>query len=79
MSEWKTIESVPRDETVVLLYCPESWDTKGVRVGWWHNAENALEDGWYENEWASHMLTDLYGKPTHWMPLPEPPHPSSSA
>ena len=65
--EWHPIESAPRDETVVLLYCPDSWDSDEVRVGWW------FEDGWYDSEGASHPLTDIYGTPTHWMPLPSPP------
>lgn len=71
---WQPIETAPKDETVVLLWCPQSWDTDFVRVGWWFEAESPHEDsGWYDDEAASHPLTDLYGEPTHWMPLPEPP------
>lgn len=76
MSEWKTIDSAPKDGTVVLLFCPKSWDSEGVRVGWWCTspAEHNFDDsGWYDDESASHDVSDLYGEPTHWMPLPEPP------
>jgi hypothetical protein len=67
VSEWRPIETAPKDETTVLLHCPQSWDTEGLRVGWWHDGH------WYDDESASHPLTDLYGEPTHWMPAPPPP------
>ena len=67
MTDWQPIETAPKDETTVLLYCPESWDTNGVRVGWWNGG------AWYAEEWSSNPLTDFYGKPTHWHPLPPPP------
>ena len=75
MSNWKPIETAPKgNEETVLLYCPESWDTDGIRVGWWYEAESPAEhDGWYEDESSSHRLTDLYGEPTHWQPIPPPP------
>ena len=71
MAEWMPIETAPKDETVVLLYCPESWDTDGVRVGWW--TDSWAQGGWFDDEAASGPLTGLYGMPTHWQPLPSPP------
>jgi hypothetical protein len=71
--EWQPIETAPRDETAVLLYFPGSWETDGVRVGWWH------EGAWYEHEWSSNPMTDFYEEPTHWMPLPHPPQEQTNA
>lgn len=71
MSEWQPIETAPKDGTVVLLFVPESTDTDGVRVGFF--SYWAAYGDWYGDESASHSLSNLYGKPTHWMPLPAPP------
>ncbi len=67
MSDWQPIETAPRDEVVVMLYCPASWDTEGVRVGW------MSEGHWYDCESSWTPLTDIYGQATHWQPLPSPP------
>jgi hypothetical protein len=66
MTEWQPIETAPKGETVILLWCPESWDTDCVRIGFWS------ESDWYDDESASHPITDMYGAPTHWHPLPNP-------
>lgn len=71
-SGWHPIQTAPRDETVVLLFCPESWDSNGVRIGWWFEGENN-DSGWYQDESSSNPLTDLYGEPTYWMSSPLPP------
>lgn len=63
---WKPIETAPKDETVVLLFCPERWDTAGVVVAFWSEDFAA----WYEREASSHSVSE---EPTHWMPLPAPP------
>lgn len=62
MSEWKPIESAPRDGRAVLLDNP-IWLTRVVRGAW--------DKGMME--WR----VDSYGrpanKPKYWMPLPPPP------
>lgn len=73
MGEWEPIETAPKDETNVLLYFPGeyAWDCR-MRSGWWY------EDGWYDSECASNRMTDLYGEPSHWQPLPLPPSPTEA-
>lgn len=69
MSEWKPIETAPKDETDVLLY--RTWDLKKtlppIVAGWFDNYGYA---GWCSHEKPDHFIE---GTPTHWMPLPEPP------
>jgi hypothetical protein len=58
MSEWKPIETAPRDGSDVLIWCYTG--EIGIAhfdyatFAWWHN------------------LCE-YPDPTHWMPLPPPP------
>jgi hypothetical protein len=80
MMEWQPIETAPKDGTVVLLFCPASWDTNGVRVAFWYPGEVNPPDGapdgdagWYDDETGSHPMTLHYEEPTHWMPIPDPP------
>lgn len=55
---WQPIETAPKDKGVRVLV---TWDAL-VAVG-----ERSSLGGWWVDEWAE------YKKPTHWMPLPEPP------
>lgn len=76
VSQWQPIETAPRDGTVVLAY-----NARGARSGHRHffafsdpAPEGqcwAAEAGWREpgRDWPSY--------PTHWMPLPAPPHTST--
>lgn len=66
---WQPIETAPKDETEVLLYCPDDvlpqWS---ITTGWadnhgWH----LVQTGGYAED------NDVYPNPTHWMPLPKPP------
>lgn len=64
MSEWRPIETAP-DETFVLAY-------GGSDLCGWSDGINlgiAKRRGliWFDNE------AESITKPTHWMPLPEPP------
>lgn len=76
LSEWQPIETAPKDGTKLLLfvvqepddYCravglPEGWSAIEVGEYSWHCSGH--EHGW-EHPTA--------GSPTHWMPLPQPPH-----
>jgi hypothetical protein len=60
--EWKPIETAPKDGTPVLGYHTGKMTT--VYWGLW-NEWQLVEPGAYaeEDDW----------RPTHWMPLPEPP------
>lgn len=69
---WQPIETAPKDGTLILLARPQ-----GVWVGKW---VPVFVSGYVpDNKWRSHLLNHDhlgaggYGKPTHWMPLPEPP------
>ena len=69
MSEWQPIETAPEDETVLV------W----AEDGWIMCADLILmsEYGGYDYCDGSRMWVDndhsLLFRPTHWMPLPEPP------
>lgn len=65
--EWQPIETAPKDdETLVLLWAapaPASHDG-GMDVGWWY---------YPKERWNAQHGGSLNFRPTHWMPLPEPP------
>ena len=58
MSEWQPIETAPRDGKLIVVY------TKGIiDIAFWNGP---LE------YWATFAFYQSK-RPTHWMPLPEPP------
>ena len=57
LTDWRPIESAPKDGAAVLLY--RSNPRRTVKVDRW------LTNWWYE--------TKIEHAPTHWLPLPEPP------
>lgn len=72
MSEWKPIESAPKDGRKILLWFSDTWRRPGhARFGHWlpdvKTKERFVQGGWVcgLNRW--------HNFPTHWMPLPEPP------
>lgn len=73
MSEWKDISSAPKDGTEVLLFIPGT-PARTALGAWratssWQNGIKALADP----DW--HGL-GISGPPSHFMPLPSPPHTS---
>lgn len=64
MSEWKTIETAPKDGTDVLIAGPEF----GKGPAFYLAVAGFHHDYWREEEYG-----DNYYQPTHWMPLPAPP------
>lgn len=74
-SDWKPIESAPKDGTAILIYVPRGiahvrWNKcAGSRIGkasWtgaWETCWNN-SDGWDDPN---------FDNATHWQPLPEPP------
>lgn len=57
--EWRPIETAPRGGMELLLWVP----TGGWHIGFFNDETRQWDDGDY--------MDDL--RPTHWMPLPEPP------
>jgi hypothetical protein len=70
MSEWQDIATAPKDESTVLCYFPLEGLTKSwcrvVPVYWYR-------DSWHFASRAASGFSRGY-EPTHWMPLPAPPH-----
>jgi len=67
MSEWKTMESAPKDGTAILA-CAANGPHSIIRITWWRRREDrAGYIGWGE-------FNKDYWPPTHWMPLPEAPN-----
>jgi len=69
-SEWKPIETAPRDGTKILVYCgvPERPSYASMTTVKWSL------DGWallQAGGWAEDY--EPQSKPTYWMPLPPPP------
>jgi hypothetical protein len=62
-TEWRPIESAPRDGTQVLLWAA-GW--RAPTTGWTYE-----DDPWQDCPFYSGL--DQRFIPTHWMPLPEPP------
>ena len=63
---WQPIGSAPKDGTEMLLYANGgAGDREYVGVGQWATAKGpGTVAGWF---WSYAI------RPTHWMPLPEPP------
>lgn len=61
MSEWRPIETAPKDGALVLVsntggsVCIASWSGKKRKY------------------WRYFLGGEMWTQPTHWMPLPEPP------
>ena len=77
MSEWKPIETAPRDGTWILLAAPpEKYerDTWQMYVATWGRLSYNREPQWtYGANGLEHSFRNgVYGA-TNWMPLPEPP------
>jgi len=64
MSEWRQIETAPKDGTRILLWPMGNKHSRHVRSGYWHQPANPEAPGF----WMPGA-----GRPTHWQPLPEPP------
>lgn len=70
MSNWKPIETAPKDGTLILLYIYSAYGTGHVKTG-------LIKDG---KVWSRYDDGEALGEITessawYWMPLPEPPQP----
>ena len=64
---WQPIETAPKDGRTILLAGGFLSDGRpSVRTGYWH-------DGKRLKAWFDTALGRCAMKPTHWMPLPDPP------
>lgn len=67
MSEWKPIETAPKDGTWFLVIDPDSsmcWAPYGF-CSW--QTDYSGHSYWAEEDTSEEI------QPTHWMPLPDPP------
>jgi hypothetical protein len=66
MRGWQTIDTAPKDGTVILTWCATgSVDERPVVLAW-----RMVNDGrWDDDSGDSYQEYD----PTHWTPIPEPP------
>ena len=78
MKEWQPIETAPKDGTLILLRGYWAGEINGIEA----NKKETLVcsyDGEMTDYGGYHWTvqgTDAYAawmKPTHWMPLPDPP------
>lgn len=70
--DWQPIETAPKDGTSVLLFPGDSVD---ITIGWFSKEFSSSPGVWKSIEKESNydILVPIIIKPTHWMPLPEPP------
>lgn len=66
MSEWKAIDTAPKDGTEVLV--SEGRDLP-MYVAYWDDEV----ERWIDPGMSPHADAQFENAPTHWMPLPEPP------
>lgn len=86
MINWQPIETAPKDGTHILGYGEltedkeenESWLLHYEEIWWeeqkvnvWKNQDERTRV-LVEEDWSHWTATAIY--PTHWMPLPSPPH-----
>ena len=74
MSEWRVIETAPRDGTKIDVWA----DGRRIADASWGDYDDWVvtpsgRQGWryHHDEHATYYSIDP--PPTHWMPLPEPP------
>lgn len=87
MSEWRTIESAPRDGTRILAFnAVVGTYTTAFTVRWtgepgefdaWMRGDPGCYEGFPCGFWPSGLGSYPFGqwdcRPTHWMPLPDSP------
>lgn len=79
MTNWKPIDTAPKDGTTVYLWAdrPGRWPEV---CSWWSRERIAADTGWALDDCNSGWFrekdeTDEYPSPTHWKPYDLPPPP----
>jgi hypothetical protein len=70
---WRSIDSAPKDGTSVLLAC--NYDRLGkqrITLAWYERGMWA-EGMYWDDDADDWSVAQCEFRPTHWMPLPEPP------
>lgn len=75
---WKTIDTAPKDGTIILAYYPLFWKPGGDFTDSerrWAMTTVRWDYDEYDNDVGYWYLLDgtTNGEPTHWMPLPDVP------
>ena len=70
MSEWRPIDTAPKDGTFVLL--------SGRDLPVWQGSWVGTSGRYAINGWTRFNSLDINWNPTHWMPLPAAPQPTST-
>lgn len=70
MTEWKTIDSAPRDGQSILAII--SGNHKRTGSPYVPEVVEWTEYGWWNEMWGDQQNHGVF-HPTHWMPLPTPP------
>lgn len=81
MSNWRPIETAPKDGTWVLLFggrISYGWDGDEppavVSAQWTGYLNGSIAEPRWQFAWYDGGYYGTYDGPTHWMPMPEPPH-----
>jgi hypothetical protein len=86
-AQWQLIKTAPRDGRKILV-AEASGRIVVARFDWLSVEASNREKGWARHRWIetestcpdSEVTTKFYcERPTHWMPLPEPPSPPEAA
>ena len=87
MTEWKTIDSAPKDGDQIICWTPE-----GVDVCWYEETDGdgpqtkGSDSGWFGFLHGTYpgrsfgnpkFFYEASNQPTHWQPLPQPPEETS--
>ena len=74
MNEWNSIETVPKDGTIIDLWCETHFDQyegrRFVDCSW---PKYGSTPRWESERWLNLPRTPLEWKPTHWMSRPKSP------
>jgi hypothetical protein len=71
VSDWKPIESAPKDGTMILCLYAGDYGHRRYSLRYWSTGDwpsSGRREGWCDHH-RQLRSTD----PTHWMPLPAPP------
>jgi len=68
LTEWRPIETAPKNEAEVLLFWPFITQDGYATNGFWDDPGPGVEPHWY-----SPTVNGGATQPTHWLPLPPAP------